>query len=182
MTAPAPEMVIEDYPPPLADTAPLPEVEPEAPKARTARKPRSTGRSARAPRARTRTPSPSRTAKPDHTASVLNLLEMIGTVVAFTSPLDAVIIEHQAPAVARAWGDLAARNASVARVLDRLGQPSVWSEAVMSTAMLVGALGSAHKLLPPPVDHFFRGTVEQLSQQLAQQVADRDRESSGAGD
>lgn len=180
----APEMVIEDYPPPmLADTAPLPEVEPEAPKPRT-RKPRSgSARTARAPRARTRTAAPPRTAKPDHAASVLNMLEMVGTVVGFASPIDSVIIEHQAPAVARAWGDLAARNASVARVLDRLGQPSVWSEAVMSTAMLVGALASAHNMLPPPVDHFFRAQVEALSEQLAKTMAERaGTEPPGAGD
>jgi hypothetical protein len=171
MTAPAPEMLIEDFPP-IPDPAPDP-VEEEAPKprARRTRPPRT----AKAPRARTRTAAPPRSAKPDHTASVLNLLEMVGAVVGFASPIDAVIIDERAPAVARAWGDLAAKNASVARVLERLGQPSVWSEAVMQTAMMVGTIAAAHNMLPPAVDGFFRATVESLSAQLAEQMAARSR-------
>ncbi|WP_433478139.1 hypothetical protein ACQPZP_14560 [Spirillospora sp. CA-142024] len=87
-------------------------------------------------------------AKKDYTADLTGLVQTLWGATAAFAPADAGAIQVHGPGLVKAWNDLAAENAQVAKGIEWLTTGSAYGAVVMTTAPLVLQLLANHGVLP----------------------------------
>lgn len=72
-------------------------------------------------------------------------------------------IATSAPAVAKAWADLADESPAVKRILSRITEGTAWGAVIVATGAYAVPLVAHHGLLPPPLNAVFTGEPEESS-------------------
>lgn len=127
--------------PPKKDPAPYGYKEDGTPK-------KAAGRPKKDAAAKPRVQSPKGAAAKDYTADLTGLVQTLWGATAAFAPADAGAIQVHGPGLVKAWNDLAAENASVARGIEWLTTGSAYGAVVMTTAPLVLQLLANHGVLP----------------------------------
>lgn len=103
----------------------------------------------RGPQARVIPDLPRKAGKKDYRAGIEGSVILIGDLIErIVNPVDGQIIKAHAKDIATGWNNLAAENASVAKVLDALTGGSAWGAALMPTMSMALAIAANHNALP----------------------------------
>lgn len=97
---------------------------------------------------------------------------MGGMMVAGTiNRFDGEVLAENSAELAKAWNELAQKNATIKRILEGMMETSTWSTVLMTTAAVAIPIAQNHGAIPPGVPHPFRKPPQVEKAEQAQAAA-----------